>query len=195
MLNRITSYLLKSACIAAFVFAMSSQADAFWYNGYWYNYPTYRPAYYTAYGPVYYSAYRPVYTTYYTPASACSSCNVGCAPCSVGRTTCRVGCAPCGCSPCQCSPCSDTGSVSSTSAEPIPETVHMARSRGDAPTAAPVPLDLDEGIVSLRVAPTRQRVRVEAHDRVSHVARLNIEPAPASAWRPIPDSQTYVVSK
>ena len=191
MMNRITSYLLKSAFVAAVFFAMSSQSDAFWFNGYWYG-PTYRPAYYTAYRPVYYSTYRPIYT-----AAACNSCGVGCTTCRVGCAPCSVGCAPCGCSPCQCSACGDGCNVSNNSSEPVPETTGIAPPTVRAPTLAttPAPLDLDERVVISRASPTRQRVQVEANYRVPSVARLDVEPAQQSAWQPVADADVYVVSR
>ena len=187
MLSRINSYLIKSTFIAAIVFAMSSQADAFWY---WYAYPTYRPVYYSTYRPVYYSTYRPAYyTTYYTPA-----CGPGC---SSACSTCNLACNPCGCSPCRCAPCGDGCSVSSASEDQVSQTARTARPTVAEENLAPSPLGLDENAVALRVAPTRQRTRVEAAYRVPHIARLETAPeaTPQSAWQPVREIETHVASR
>lgn len=187
MCNRFAPYVLKSAFAVAILFAMSSSSQAGWY-WYW-GYPTYGPGYYT-------TSYAPACSS--CCGSACSSCS-SCSSCGVGCTTCRVGCAPCGtaCNACSCAPCNctscDCGSCSVTSAEPVPEAAPV--SRVDGPTLAPAPLDLDEVDVAVRVAPTRQRIHVEAHYRVPHVARLDVEPTPASDGRSILDSRTYMVSR
>lgn len=177
MLNRMTSCILKTACVGAFVLAMSSQADAFWY---WYSYPVYRPVY-TAYRPVYYSAYRPVY---YQPAcTTCTACRVGCAPC---------GCNPCGCNPCQCSDgCSVTST--STSLAPVPDTKLSERPTRIPEVSAPEPLDLDEQIGIVRVSPTRQRLHSVARYRVPQVARLEV--MPEAADQSLQDPEIHVASR
>ena len=186
MFHGITSYLLKSAFIAAVFFGMSSPSQAYWYWN-WYGYPAYRPVYY-------YPTYRPVYyTTSYAPAcSACNSCAVGC-------TTCKVGCAPCGacgCAPCECAPCTGNCSVSTASLRPIAEVAHNSRSTRNVPTTVPVPLDLHEVNSVVRVWPTRQRTRAKARDYdVPHVARLDVDPAPSSARQSTSGSEPYVATR
>ena len=59
--------------------------------------------------------------------------------------------------------------------------------------SGPQPLDLDEENVTLRVLPTRHRVRAEARYRVPRLVRLEV--APESPWRSMGEVETHVVVK
>lgn len=106
MIPRLSTLLLKSACVAAVVFGISTPSTACW-PFCWNSYSAYRPAYYGGY-------YGPTYAP--GCGSACSPCGSACSPCGSGGCGFRTyyapascGCAPCGCAPCGggCSTCSN----------------------------------------------------------------------------------------
>jgi hypothetical protein len=64
---------------------------------------------------------------------------------------------------------------------------------GDGGDTDPQPLDLeDEQDITLRVMPTRERVRAEARYRVPHIVRLEV--TPQSPWQPVRDVPAHVAS-